>query len=84
MQSLSNTHGGTLEARVTKAHRRLWMLCTTYQSIVGNLRYLVNTRLDLAFVVGYVSRFLEKPREDHLAAVKQILRYVADISNWGL
>jgi hypothetical protein len=45
---------------------------------------LVNTRLDLAFVVGYVSRFLEKPREDHLAAVKQILRYVADISNWGL
>jgi hypothetical protein len=37
----------------------------------------VNTRPDLAFAVGYVSRFLKEPREDHLAAVKKILRYVA-------
>ncbi|CAA6661429.1 unnamed protein product [Spirodela intermedia] len=50
---------------------------TAYRSIVGSLRYLVNIRLDLAFAVGYVSRFLEEPRKDHLAAVKQILRYVA-------
>jgi hypothetical protein len=46
--------------------------------------YLVNTRSDLAFVVGYVSRFLEEPREDHLAVVKKILRYVAGTCNWGL
>jgi hypothetical protein len=44
----------------------------------------VNTHPDLAFVVGYVSRFLEEPREDHLAAVKKILRYVAGTCNWGL
>ncbi|CAA6674892.1 unnamed protein product [Spirodela intermedia] len=50
---------------------------TAYRSIVGSLRYLVNTRLDLTFAVGYVSRFLEEPRKDHLAVVKQILRYVA-------
>jgi hypothetical protein len=31
-----------------------------------------------------VSHFLEEPREDHLAAVKKILRYVADTYNWGL
>jgi hypothetical protein len=41
----------------------------------------MNTRPDLVFVVGYVSHFLEEPREDHLAAViaavKKILRYVA-------
>jgi hypothetical protein len=46
--------------------------------------YLVNTHPDLTFVIGYVSHFLEEPREDHLAVVKRILRYVADTSNWGL
>jgi hypothetical protein len=57
---------------------------TTYRSIVGNLRYLVNTRPDFAFAVGYVSHFLEEPREDHLTTVKKILRYVAGTCNWGL
>jgi hypothetical protein len=28
-----------------------------YQSIIESLRYLVNTRSDLAFAVGYVSHF---------------------------
>ncbi|XP_066358463.1 uncharacterized mitochondrial protein AtMg00810-like [Miscanthus floridulus] len=32
---------------------------TRYQSIVGGLRYLTHTRLDITFVVGYVSRFME-------------------------
>ncbi|CAA7391865.1 unnamed protein product [Spirodela intermedia] len=57
---------------------------TAYRSIVRSLRYLVNTRLDLAFAVGYVSHFLEEPRKDHLAAVKQILRYVVGTKSWGL
>ncbi|CAA6655015.1 unnamed protein product [Spirodela intermedia] len=57
---------------------------TAYTSIVGSLKYLVNTHPNLAFVVGYVSRFLEEPRKDHLAAVKQILRYVAGTKSWGL
>ena len=57
---------------------------TTYRSIVGSLRYLVNTRPDIAFAVGYVSRFLEDPREDHYAAVKHILRYMAGTQSWGL
>jgi hypothetical protein len=45
---------------------------------------LVNTRPDLAFDVGYVSRFLQKPWEDHLAVVKRIVCYVAGTSHWGL
>ena len=32
---------------------------TNYRSIVGSLRYLVNSRSDLAYSVGYVSRFME-------------------------
>jgi hypothetical protein len=57
---------------------------TAYRSIVVSLRYLVNTRPDFTFVVGYMSHFLEEPWEDHLAAVKKIFRYVVDICNWGL
>jgi hypothetical protein len=54
---------------------------TTYWSIVRSLRYLVNIRLDLAFVVGYVSHFLEEPQEDHLAVMKRILNNVVGTSN---
>ena len=46
---------------------------TNYRSIVGSLRYLVNTHPDLAYSVGYVSRFMEASREEHLVAVKRIL-----------
>lgn len=56
---------------------------TDYRKIVGSLRYLVNSRPDLAFSVGYVSRFMEKPTTEHLAAVKRVLRYVAGTINRG-
>lgn len=56
---------------------------TEYRGIVGCLRYLVHTRPDIAFAVGYVSRFMEKPTTDHLAAVKRILRYVAGTISYG-
>ncbi|KAJ1289078.1 hypothetical protein BS78_02G137500 [Paspalum vaginatum] len=57
---------------------------TNYRSIVGGLRYLVHMRSDLAFAVGYVSRFMAEPREDHRTAVQHILRYVARTINYGL
>jgi hypothetical protein len=57
---------------------------TFYRSLVEGLRYLVNTRPDLAFSVGYVSKFMQEPRADHLAAVKHILRYVAVTVECGL
>jgi hypothetical protein len=44
---------------------------TQYRRLVGSLRYLVHTRPDLAFSVGYVSRFLEKPTTEHQQAVKR-------------
>ena len=34
---------------------------TCYQSIVRGLRYLTHTWLDIAFAVGYDSRFMEDP-----------------------
>jgi hypothetical protein len=56
---------------------------TYYMSLVGNFRYLVNKRPDLSFSVGYVSRFMQEPHEDHLMAVKHILRYVAGTCECG-
>jgi hypothetical protein len=38
----------------------------------------------LAFAVGYVSRFMQRPTTEHQQAVKRILRYVAGTSDYGL
>jgi hypothetical protein len=56
---------------------------TAYRSLVGSLRYLVNTRPDLAYSAGYVSRFMERLTEEHLAVVKRIIRYVAGTMHLG-
>ena len=57
---------------------------TNYCSIVGSLRDLINARPDFTYSVGYVSRFMEAPKEDHLVAVKRILRYVAGTRGWSV
>jgi hypothetical protein len=56
---------------------------TRFRSIVGSLRYLVNTRPDIAYSVGMVSRFMEAPTSDHWAAIKRIVRYIAGTSEYG-
>jgi hypothetical protein len=75
-----------MEARLklSKQSTQPLVYATTYRSIVGSLRYLVNTHPDLTSAVGYVSHFLEEPREDHLVAVKKFLRYVVGTCNWDL
>ena len=55
-----------------------------YRRLVGSLWYLVHTRPNLAFAVGYVSRFMERPTVEHLQAVKRVLRYVAGTLDYGL
>ena len=56
---------------------------TMYRSVVGSLRYLVNTRPDLAYSVGFISRFMENPTTEHLAVMKRVLRYVAGTLHFG-
>ena len=51
--------------KLMKASTMAKVDATLYQSIVGGLRYLVHMRPNIAFAVGYVSRFIEDPREDH-------------------
>jgi hypothetical protein len=43
----------------------------------------VNTRPDLAYAMGYVSRFMEESTTEHLLAVKRVLCYVARIVHHG-
>ncbi|XP_074322759.1 secreted RxLR effector protein 161-like [Apium graveolens] len=52
--------------------------------MVGGLRYLVHTRPDIAYAVGLVSRFMERPTVLYLNAVKRIMRYVKGTLNYGL
>jgi hypothetical protein len=57
---------------------------TEYRRIIGGLRYLVHTRPDLSFAVGFLSRFMEEPHQEHLVAVKRVLRYVAGTRSYGV
>jgi hypothetical protein len=57
---------------------------TKYQSLIGSLRYLLHTRPELTFSVSYLSRFMECPRQEHMAAVKHLLQYVAGTLDYGL
>ena len=47
-----------------------------YRSIVGSMQYLAFTKLDIAFVVHKVSKFMHNPLDTHWLAVKRILRYL--------
>lgn len=60
------------------------MYASIFRSVVGSLRYLVNTRPDIAFSVGYVSRYMEARHEEHLTTVKRILRYMLLQSRLGV
>ncbi|KAL8107456.1 hypothetical protein AgCh_024022 [Apium graveolens] len=57
---------------------------TQFKSLVGGLRYLVHTRPDIAYAVGVVSRYMERPTALHHNVVKRILRYVKGTVGYGL
>nr|XP_027192697.1 uncharacterized protein LOC113787749 [Cicer arietinum] len=57
---------------------------TTFKHIVGSLGYLCNTRPHIAYNVGVISRYMEKPRTSHYMIVKRILRYIKETIELGL
>ncbi|XP_020525383.1 uncharacterized protein LOC110007614 [Amborella trichopoda] len=57
---------------------------TMYRKLVGSLIYHTMTHLDIAYVVHVVSQFVSDPRQPHLSAVHQFLRYVRYTSIRGL
>eukprot|EP00253_Pinus_taeda_P013038 PITA_13038 len=61
------------------------MSCVPYASAAGSQMYaMVCTRLDIAHVVGVLSRFTSKPRKEHWTTVKLVFRYLCGTSDYGL
>lgn len=53
-----------------------------YREAVGSLMYLaIGTRPDISFAVGNVSRYMEKPNNAHVEAVKRVLKYIKRTMN---
>lgn len=57
---------------------------TKSRQLVGSVIYLTTTRLDISFVVGILSRFMQKPCEGHWFAAKRVLRYLKGTQDFGL
>ena len=56
-----------------------------FREAVGALMHLMTaTRPDIAFAVGYVSRFMENPQVTHWTAVKRIFRYLQGTKSHGV
>ncbi|XP_066324351.1 uncharacterized mitochondrial protein AtMg00810-like [Miscanthus floridulus] len=70
--------------KLTKASTTAKVDVTLYRSIISGLRYLVHMRPDITFVMGYVSCFMEDPKEDHWVTVKQLLRYIKGTVDQGI
>ena len=52
--------------------------------MIGKLQYVVDTRPDIALAVEIVARFSTKPKENHMMAIKRILRYLKGTEDYGL
>jgi hypothetical protein len=57
---------------------------TFNKQIVGSLRCLCNSRPDISFVVGFVSKLMSDPKFSHKLAAKTIMRYVKGTLELGL
>ncbi|KAK2392639.1 putative mitochondrial protein [Trifolium repens] len=57
---------------------------TMFRQLVGSLRYLCQSRPDISYAVGYISRFMSKPLKSHFLAAKRILRYINGTVHYGV
>lgn len=73
-----------LKEQLRRDERGVIVDSTQYKSMIGGLRYFIHTRRDIAYAVGIVSRFMERPTKLHETAVKRILRYVKGTVQFGL
>nr|GFA72348.1 ribonuclease H-like domain, reverse transcriptase, RNA-dependent DNA polymerase [Tanacetum cinerariifolium] len=70
--------------RLTKNTKGTLVNSTEYQSLIGCLRYLLHTRPNLSYSVGLLIRFMQEPKEQHMKAVKKVLRYVKGTKDYGI
>lgn len=56
---------------------------TIFKQLVGSLRYLCNTRPDICYAVGMVSRLMNKPKWSYYQVAVRILRYIKETLKYG-
>ncbi|XP_060201836.1 uncharacterized mitochondrial protein AtMg00810-like [Lycium barbarum] len=57
---------------------------TKYRQLAGALQYLTFTRPDISYAVQQVCLHMHDPRNEHMAALKRILRYIRGSIDFGL
>ena len=57
---------------------------THYRQIIGSLMYLTNTRPEICFAVNTLSQYVVQPRQVHLVAAKNVMRYLKGTIDFGL
>ncbi|GKC62515.1 ribonuclease H-like domain, reverse transcriptase, RNA-dependent DNA polymerase [Tanacetum coccineum] len=70
--------------RLTKNTEGTLVNSTEYRSLIGCLRYLLHTRPDLSYSVRLLSHFMQEPREQHMKAIRQVLRFVKGTKDYGI
>lgn len=57
---------------------------TEYRTLIGSLQYLSLTRPDVAFSVNKLAQYMQRPTEDHMQALRRLLRYLSGTSHMGI
>ena len=65
-----------IEQKLSKNDESAKVNQTLYMSMIGKLQYVVHSRPDITLFVGIAARFFANPIENHLMAVKRIMRYL--------
>ena len=47
---------------------------THYRSMIGKLQYIVHRRPNIVLAIGIVAIFYANPKENHMMAIKRIMR----------
>jgi hypothetical protein len=82
VQSCFYSNGTKFETHIKR--REEFEDATKYRQLVGSLIYLTTTKPNISFVVGILSRFMQKPREGHWSAAKRVLKYSKGTQDFGL
>jgi hypothetical protein len=61
------------------------MSCVPYASFVGILIFsMVCTRPNISRLVGFLSRYMSKPRKEHWTNIKRVFMYLHGTTNYGI
>ena len=75
----------SLKQSPTSEDEKKQMVKVPYAEAIGSLMYLmICTRLDIAYAVSVLSRFMSNPGEEHWKGVKWLLRYLKATQDYGL